>query len=179
MTFEIAKREKWPDRVPLPSITEIKKYVSYDPLTGFFSYKEKKDKMGRVRIFKTTGHTTKRGYRKIRIAGKNYYAHRIAYKISCRDEPYLIDHINGNFSDNRIENLRKATPSQNNFNRRKNAKKYLPKGVRRHLSCNKFEARITIDKKRIYLGLFSSVKEAHAAYISAANKNNKEFARFN
>lgn len=150
MTFEIAVREKWSDRLPLPTISQIKEYVSYDSLTGLFEYKNKIDSIGRLRKFKTTGGKTKRGYIKIRIAGKSYSAHRIAYKLGRRN--YSI----------------------NNHNRKSSNNKILPKGVRKHLSCNKFESRISVNGKSIYLGLFSTVEKASLAYNQASQQHYKD-----
>jgi len=91
-----------------------------------------------------------------------------------------IDHVNGIRVDNRIVNLRLATNQQNSANSkiRKNNKSGL-KGAYRRNSNNGmcWQATITVKKKAIYLGIFSSKEEAHAAYLNAAKKHFGEFAR--
>lgn len=84
-------------------------------------------------------------------------------------EGKIVDHINGNGLDNRLENLRLCTPSQNCMNARtKN------KGVSFH--NGKYRARIHVNKKSIFLGHFSTEWEAKAAYNIAAKEHHGEFA---
>ena len=84
-----------------------------------------------------------------------------------------VDHINGNSLDNRIKNLRVCSAKENSRNRKGN-----DKGVRR-TSSGKFSARITVDRKEIYLGSFSLKKEALQAYNTAATKYFGQFAKLN
>jgi hypothetical protein len=87
-----------------------------------------------------------------------------------------IDHVNGVKGDNRIANLREATPTQNVANtlaRRNN--KCGKKGV--VLARGKWQAQIYPNGRQIKLGSFNSAEEAHAAYCSAARIYFGEFAR--
>jgi hypothetical protein len=76
---------------------------------------------------------------------------------------FVIDHINGNKTDNRISNLRKVTQSQNQWNTRGDIKGYTKKG-------DKFLARIAVNNKEIKLGLYETEKEATEAYLEAKKK---------
>lgn len=90
----------------------------------------------------------------------------------------IAQHINGNVSDNRIENLRDATQSNNLCNKRmqsNNTSGY--KGVGWHKAAGRWVARITIRKQHTHLGLFDTPEEAYAAYCKAAEKLHGEFAR--
>jgi len=112
------------------------------------------------------------GYIQININKKKYQLHRIIYKyfnedwdITDTSHNNLIDHININPLDNRIENLRVATCSQNvrNQNKRKNcSSKY--KGVCWDKECNKWLSAIRINNKTKHLGRFDNEEEAHLAY---------------
>ena len=87
-----------------------------------------------------------------------------------------IDHRDGNSTNNRWSNLRRATPSQNNANRRRprhNTSGY--KGV--YFRWGFWRACIKRNGRRIYLGVFATPEEAHAAYVAAARKLFGEFAR--
>lgn len=64
----------------------------------------------------TAGYINSRGYVVINIESVRYKAHRLIYIMHFGFAPEVIDHINGNRSDNRIENLRPATLSKNQFN---------------------------------------------------------------
>jgi hypothetical protein len=58
------------------------------------------------------------GYRTGAILSSNYKAQRIIWKMRTGAEPCQIDHVNGTRSDNRLENLRNVTMSENAKNRR-------------------------------------------------------------
>lgn len=63
------------------------------------------------------GHTTRHGYRRVRVNGQNCAEHRLIWKIVHGKEPRgFIDHINGIRDDNRPENLRDVTPAENAMN---------------------------------------------------------------
>lgn len=90
-----------------------------------------------------------------------------------------MDHINGNGLDNRRTcNLRFATQSQNNQNRRRHRNnKSGYKGVSWRKARRNWIAVIQIDGKRKHLGGFSTPEAAHEAYCNAAVQFHGEFAR--
>lgn len=89
----------------------------------------------------------------------------------------IIDHINGNTLDNRKKNLRVVTMQQNCMNRRKTLARSGIKGVSQRRS-GKWQSRITINSKDIYLGTYETKELAQAAYIKAAKTLFAEFAAF-
>lgn len=82
-----------------------------------------------------------------------------------------VDHINGDALDNRRENLRLATPSQNQANRRKRqATTSIYKGVSWHKKARKWRATIGIGNgKQQHLGFYDDPVAAAAAYDARAN----------
>src|SRR5207249_5798298 len=86
-----------------------------------------------------------------------------------------IDHVNGIKTDNRKQNIRTATSSQNAAN----MFKYGSKGIDYRPDKRKWRARIKINYKQIFLGHFDSEQEAMQAYNTAARKYFGEFARTN
>lgn len=91
----------------------------------------------------------------------------------------LVDHRNLNSLDNRRENLRIATNTLNNANRRKAKHSGQPyKGIRLKETTQRWEARIWKDKKCYHLGYFDTPEEAHKAYCQKASELYGEFARF-
>jgi len=87
-----------------------------------------------------------------------------------------VDHINGNSLDDRLANLREASIAENARNHKTRAKKsILPMGVRM-TGSGRFQARIGIDRGQISLGIFDTVDEAHAVYISKRKELFHEFA---
>jgi hypothetical protein len=90
----------------------------------------------------------------------------------------MIDHRDGNSTNNRWSNLRRATASQNNANRR------LPghntSGYKGAILCRKsgrWHAIIRFRGRGIYLGSLATPEAAHAAYVAAARKVHGKFAR--
>lgn len=89
-----------------------------------------------------------------------------------------IDHINGNKLDNRRENLRFATKSQNMANRGKQSNNRLgAKGVTQHRETWGFRAEIMVNGDRKCLGSFRTKEMASMAYAEAAKELHGEFAR--
>lgn len=123
------------------------------------------------------GHDGSKGYTRIQIFGRLYGAHQLAWLYMTGEWPDQIDHINGDRSDNRFSNLRLATASQNNANRRGYAKSGL-KGAHFNNTRGCWESAIRVNGKRHYLGRFSTAEEAHAAYAAAAGNAFGDFARF-
>lgn len=89
----------------------------------------------------------------------------------------LIDHINHDTLDNRKNNLRISTKSTNGMNRGKNKNNSSGyKGVHFKKDKNKWCARITIERKIIFLGYFNNPLDASLAYNNAAINIHKDFA---
>jgi hypothetical protein len=93
----------------------------------------------------------------------------------------LVDHRNSDTLDNRRDNLRLATRSQNNCNRRKTKSKTSSRfiGVCFHKLHQRWCADIRHNGKKIWLGSFASETDAAKAYDEAAKKYHGEFARLN
>lgn len=89
--------------------TKILDDLVYCPDSGAFLWR----KSGKL-----AGSKTSEGYISIKVCGKAIFAHRIAWFILNKSWPVnFIDHINGDRSNNRIENLRECTHKQNHENR--------------------------------------------------------------
>lgn len=105
------------------------------------------------------------GYKQIRIAGKTMLAHRVAWLLATGDWPSeQIDHINGIRSDNRFENLRCVSNSENHKNRKKpmtNTTGVV--GVYWFKEKNKWHAQINVGGKKHNFGFFDDFDAAVAA----------------
>ena len=107
---------------------------------------------------------------------KGQLLHRVIAKLTGLDTSDQIDHKDRNPRNNLLFNLRPATNAQN----RANSKSYNEsgyKGVYWNKRAQKWMAQITVNRKKIYLGLFDDPKKAHVAYCKAARKYHGEFAR--
>jgi hypothetical protein len=172
-----------------PHITqqELKELFDYCDKTGNLIWKTKPNKNGgKAIIGQPTGTIVtnpKSGYqRKVsNIKGKMYKTHRLVWLWHYGTLPKTIDHKDNNPLNNKIENLRECTISQNNSNRKFIGNKSGYKGVSRIEKNNSiyYKAQITINNKNKNLGSFKTPEEAHEAYKKAAIERHKEFYKFN
>jgi hypothetical protein len=124
------------------------------------------------------GTITERGYLRTLIKRKNILVHRIVFMMHYGYLPEFLDHIDGNPLNNKIENLRPATHSQNNLNRgkhKRNTSNY--KGVTWINRVKKYSARIAINGKRFFLGYFDDPQKAHEAYCEFAQQTQPQYIR--
>ncbi len=163
---------------------QLRDLLAYEPETGLFRWRVDRGaawhgKILNARAGDIAGTETERGYRAIRIDGRNYYAHRLAWLYMTGEWPKKqIDHVNANRDDNRWENLRAATSRENNWNSSKQKNNTTGfKGVYLDKRVNRYVAQIMHSGKRKHLGMFSSAEKAHAAYCEAARAFHGEFWR--
>lgn len=153
----------------------LRELLNYDQLTGIFTWKLARRG---IKVGVPLGCSNGNGYLRITVDGRSHYAHRLAWIYVTDNAPlHQIDHINGNPSDNRFSNLREATPLQNQQNKRNaqvNSRTRLL-GASWHEKAGKWQAHISVNRRRIYLGLFESAEQAHKAYKAAKN-NIHEFS---
>lgn len=156
--------------IPLPPLQILKDLFDYDPVTGRLVNKITRE---RAKAGKLAGRINRNGYRQVRVNYIAYYASRIIWKLQTGEDPgeKEIDHINGNREDNRWDNLRLATRSENLANKAKYSGDLdLPKGVYRSPTKGKYCACIKIEQKTVYLGTFSTAEQAGKAYKEASEK---------
>jgi hypothetical protein len=150
------------NRKPI-SQARVRELLNYDPATGIFTWKPRRG----CQTDKPLGCCNGFGYLRIAVDGRLEYAHRLAWIFMHGDIPAdrHIDHINGSRSDNRIANLRPATPSQNGQNRhgaQRNSKSGIL-GVSWHARAKKWQAH----RNSKYLGVFATQADAIAAWEAA------------
>ena len=142
----------------------LKKLVRYNKSTGKFFWKERELEMFMSQrscsvwnnrfANKEAGSKHKSGYVYISILGKKYLAHRLAFLYVRGSFPKeYVDHVNLDKSDNRFNNLRECTMSQNGFNRKRNT--FRKHGEEHKGVClpeGNYRALIKKDGKSFYIG---------------------------
>ena len=116
----------------------------------------------------------KLGYSQVGWNGKWYSYHRLVYVLSTGhdiSENMQIDHIDGDPTNNRIENLRVVTIRENQQNRIEHRNGHLV-GTCWNKRAKRWVAHIYIKGQNKHLGLFSTQEEAHEAYLEALNEIN-------
>lgn len=154
----------------------LKELLHYDPETGVFTRRltNRRWKEGTV-----AGCWSEPAGWVIRVDDNLYLAHRLAWLFMTGDWPKNeIDHIDVSRRNNRWENLREATGSQNKANKHKQSNNTSGfKGVSFQKGIDKYRARIRAHGRSRSLGCFDNPQDAHAAYVAAASGIWGEFAR--
>lgn len=145
---------------------EIKKVLNYDPKTGIFKWLNSKSNKVAGSVSKT------RGYIHIKIHGKSYSAHRLAWLYFYGSVPKQdIDHIDHCKTNNSIENLRVVDHKENHKNASKNKNNTSGfAGVSWSKKSNKWWATIKVSGKTYNLGVFEKIEDAVAARLNANKK---------
>lgn len=160
---------------------EILRKLRYDRESGYLFWKEiknpstKNEKIYNGRFSnKKTGWLNSRGYLKINIYKKSLLGHRIIWFLEYGSWPSKdLDHIDGNPSNNKLDNLREVTKSENlrNCKRRQDNTSGIT-GVHYNKRQNQWTACVVLKGKKKHLGTFETKEEAINAR-DLANKDNK------
>lgn len=173
----------------LPTPTELRQLLDYNPETGKLFWKERPVEMfaqrGRVpreqgakmwnnrwagrEAFTATGTA---GYKVGALNFVNSSAHRVIWALHYGEWPKeQIDHINGIRDDNRISNLREVSDAENKKNTKRRAdNKSGQQGVSWYSKIQKWSAEIKVDGRKLRLGQFSALPDAIAARKLAEKK---------
>ncbi len=132
----------------------------------------------RVFIGDKVGSLNTNGYLRTKIKGKDYKIHRLIFLLHHGYLPEFIDHIDNNKTNNRVENLREVTRSENQRNRKLGKdNKSGHKNVAWHKSSQKWRVCIRAYPKSIYIGSFDDLELADLVAHEARYKYHGGFAR--
>lgn len=152
----------------------------FDYKDGFLYWKvdRRKTKIGDIAGYILLNKGEKRRY--IGILYNGYYASRIIFLWHKGYLPDYVDHIDRDTLNDKIENLRAASASQNSYNTKSHNDSFSKyKGVTLKKSTGRYGANISSNKKYISLGYYKTEEEAALAYNKAAVKYHGEFANLN
>lgn len=148
---------------------ELKRLVIYDSKTGVFT--RRIDRSDGYKTGEVLNSPDKNGYLRTTINDKTYKLHRLAWLYVYGVFPSgVIDHINGNVTDNRIENLRDTSHRQNTMNKKSHREGRLV-GAQWSQVMQKWGSSIRLNGKGYHLGFFVTEKEASDAFHCALKKH--------
>ncbi len=168
----------------LPDQETLQLILDYDAVSGALTWKPRG-----VELFKTAGackswNTRFAGKPALNVRTKtsglsgtllgcgSVLAHRVIWKWMTGEDPDVVDHFNGNNEDNRWSNIRDATRSLNQRNRKVSSRSSTGvTGVVRHKASGKWRAQIVLEGKPKHLGLFDDFELAVEARRTAEKEN--------
>lgn len=154
---------------------DVDKILRYDPETGDLYWKERVSR--RQKPGDKAGGLNNSGYMTILIKRKRHSSHRLAWLLAHGEWPNIIDHKNGDRSDNRLANLRNTNRTMNCYNAALSKNNTSGcKGVTFNKSANLWQAAVGEAGRRIYIGVYKTAEEASAAYLQAVEMKAGEFA---
>lgn len=140
-------------------LAKLMKVLIYSPNTGQFTWSI--DHNARARKGAQAGSPGGLGYRYICFDYEKFPEHHLAIAFSTGAWPkHQVDHEDHNPSNNKLKNLRLATQSQNNYNKK------AVKGYQQTRN-NRFRAYLQIEGRQITVGMFDTAEEASAAHHAA------------
>ena len=158
----------------LASVKELSDVLHYDPFAGVFYWKKKVNRATYpLRVIGTPKNNPKH-YPTVCYKSYTYLAHRVAWALYYGDWPKCeIDHINGNRQDNRIDNLRDVSVSENQRNAKihRAGRLWGASKVGNRWQATYIEP---VTKKRHYLGLYKTEQEAHQKCVDFENNRKQK-----
>lgn len=163
---------------PMPSAEYLRRIFTYDESTGNLYWKHRDDvpSWTNTRFAGKLAGSYDRGYLTVRLNNKLFFVHRIAFVIYHGDilsPDDQLDHADLNKSNNRIDNLRIATQSQNNTNRDKQSNSLAELKCIDQLPSGGYRVRVAGK----HIGCYVSLETATIAYNNAATEIYGEFGR--
>lgn len=144
------------------TVERLKELVTYCPERGVLVW------LGGRRAGQVAGYTRPDGYQRVCVDGKFYLGHRLIWLYhygALPEQGQVIDHIDGNTANSRIDNLRAVAHRVNLTNTKKHRAGHLP-GVYQ-IPSGKWRANCQGTGKRRHIGYFTTAEEAHKAYLEA------------
>jgi hypothetical protein len=165
--------------IATPDTSVLHNLFIYDPASGVLSYRRGVKGAGKSAGDEAGYVCPTNGYRMVGVNYKRPLVHRVIWKmVHGVDAIKDIDHIDGNRLNNRIENLREATASQNGANAKLGkGNKSGVKGVYWWARVGKWQAAITHRREKIDLGRYDKLEDAATAVRVARERLHGEFAR--
>ena len=157
--------------------------INKEILNELFTYNDgllywKKKVSDKVCVGSPVGSIKNDGYLRTKINRIDYSNHRIIFMMHHGYLPKILDHIDGNRLNNKIENLRAASPNENLYNSKKSVINTTgKKGVSWIKKRQRYRVAVLVDKKYKFCGYFKDFELACLVSDEARSKFHKEFAR--
>lgn len=119
------------------------------------------------------------GYIHVKIKAKAYKAHRLVFLYHHGYMPECVDHIDGDKTNNKIENLRAATKEENCRNQKvRSTNKSGYKGVKWVEHCKKWQVEVCKNYKQLRFGMYEDLELAGLVAIEATELIHGRFSAY-
>jgi len=151
-------------------VAELLSHIEWSS-AGYYVWREgsRPKTIPKDRLIAKAGTSPTGGYNSICFKRTNFYVHRIRWFEIYGHHVEFIDHIDGDKTNNAIENLRETSMKENGANRVEHRRGKLI-GTTKAKDCSKWVAQIWHNKQKVYLGLYDTQELAHEAYIKYKKK---------
>lgn len=162
--------------------SEVRALFTYDKDEGILRWRNASGRHGRYPAGSRAGSPNADGYLQVRVNGQSYRTARLIWLYVTGEWPkHQVDHEDRNPANDKWENLREATQSQNKANSGKYKAEKAScslKGVQavQKRKSIRYRAIATKDGVRRHLGYFDTPEQAHAAHLKASEELHGEFA---
>ena len=120
-----------------------------------------------------------KGYIHVKIKAKAFKAHRLVFLYHHGYLPECVDHIDGDKTNNRIENLRAATKEENCHNQKiRSTNKSGYKGVKWVEHCKKWQVEVCKNYKQLRFGMYEDLELAGLVAIEATELIHGRFSAY-
>lgn len=145
----------------MTTLTQEEAHRLFEYRGGVLYWKERPKCSRKAKGDMTAGTQTTGGYLQVTVAQKKYYVHQIVFLMQHGFIPEIVDHIDGDTSNNKIENLRASNKSLNACNSKHRVDNTSGhKGVTWGKVCKKWMARVQVNGRGIHLGVFEDFELA-------------------
>ena len=159
-----------------------KKILTQEYLHSLFEYKDGaiywNKSREKVTAGNKAGYVANTGYLLVGIDKNLFLNHRIIFMMNYGYMPTMIDHIDGNKLNNKIENLRDITRGQNRMNSKlQSNNKSGVKNVNWNKKHKKWYVQLGVEGKKLYFGSYFDLNVAKFVAETMRHKYHKQFAR--
>ena len=150
--------------------------ITQERVRELFDYREDGILIRKSNGLETAQYNSRDGYKRVSFDGERLLTHRVIFLMHHGFLPKVVDHMNRDRSDNRIENLRECGLSMNVFNRVDSSNKSGKKGVFLRPDTGKYQSYIYHNGKKKNLGCFDEIESATMARREAELKYFGEYS---